>query len=129
MLKAESEQNSELKETIFGANKEKAAKAKEFEKVSNSEGKIQEEKKPPDKTVFSANKEKAGKAMEFEKASNLKRKMLVLKENKSKAKDNVIDYDGRLDCNGKVLGFLKNKIEGRDEAEGEEVAGVQQKQD
>ena len=66
---------------------------------------------PPDKTAFSVNKEKAGNAKEFEKASKLKRKMLVFGENKSKAEDNVIDFNGRLDYNGKVLGFVKNKIE------------------
>ena len=36
--------------------------SKEEEKASNIEGKIQEEKKPPDKTVFSNNKKKAGEA-------------------------------------------------------------------
>ena len=111
VLRTESEQNSELEESIFGTNKEKAGEAEEFEKVGNPKGKIQEEKKLPDKTVSNANKEKAGKAEEFEKASNLKRKMLVFGENKIEAEDNVTNYNGRLDYKDKVLEFVKNKIE------------------
>ena len=39
------------------------------------------------------------------------KKLLVFGENKIEAKHNVIDYNGRLDYSGKVLGFVKNKIE------------------
>ena len=97
--------------TVLNAKKEKAGKAEEFVKVGNVKGKIREEKKLPDEIVFGDNKEKAGKAKEFEKASNLKRKVLVFGEHKIKAKQNVIDYNGRLNNNRKVLGFVENKIE------------------
>ena len=44
--------SKQLDKTGFGANKEKAGKGKEFEKVDTLGEKIREERKPPDETVF-----------------------------------------------------------------------------
>ena len=46
------EGSKQLDETGCGANKEKAGKGKEFEKVGTLGEKIREERKPPDETVF-----------------------------------------------------------------------------
>ena len=61
------------------------------------------------------------------------KKLLAFNKNKIKAQHNVIDFSDRLKYNGKLLGFVNNKIEAelKDlmKLKREEVAGVQQDQD
>ena len=63
--------SKQLDKTGFSVNKEKSSEAREFEKISNLEGKIWEEKKPPDENIFVANKEKKGKLDMFGKFTKI----------------------------------------------------------